>query len=223
MTDNKNENNIIVKTNSTGIIKVGNSLRLTQKIIKEYDNRVIQLSFPTVKICNQEWMTKNLDVVCYSNGDPIPQVQNPKEWENLKTGAWCYYENELENGLIYGKLYNGFAVHDERGIAPKGFKIPSIEDFEALFKNLSKKIIRSKVEFVGWKYNGNNDSKLNLNLAGFRFNNSVFYGLSQHLNLWTFKEENKNSCIDVTFDYYPDFVYGAVNKTYGLPIRCIKI
>ncbi|HMI79368.1 MAG TPA: hypothetical protein VK484_11275, partial [Ferruginibacter sp.] len=40
-------------------------------------------------ICNQDWMTKNLDVVTYRNGDTIPQVTNAAQWAGLTTGAWC--------------------------------------------------------------------------------------------------------------------------------------
>jgi hypothetical protein len=30
--------------------------------------------------------------------------------EKIKTGAWCYYDNDSENGTTYGKLYNWYAV-----------------------------------------------------------------------------------------------------------------
>ena len=68
-----------------------------------------------IKIGDQTWTTKNLDVSAYKNGDAIPQVQDEEEWANLTTGAWCYYENDTENGTTYGKLYNWYAVNDPRG------------------------------------------------------------------------------------------------------------
>ena len=40
-----------------------------------------------IKIGNQTWTTKNLDVTTYRNGDAIPQVQDKKAWANLITGA----------------------------------------------------------------------------------------------------------------------------------------
>ena len=70
------------------------------------------------------WL-KNLDVTTYRNGDPIPQVTSPTEWENLTTGAWCYYKNDPAYGAIYGKIYNGYAVTDPRGLAPEGWHIPN--------------------------------------------------------------------------------------------------
>ena len=82
--------------------------------------------------CNQVWMTKNLDVSNYSNGDPIPQVTNPTAWANLNTGAWCYYNNVTSNGVVYGKLYNWYAVMDPRGLAPTGWHIPSKAEWDAL-------------------------------------------------------------------------------------------
>lgn len=67
-------------------------------------------NYETVSICNQVWMKSNLNVSKYTDGTPIPQVTDPNTWENLTTGAWCYYENNSSNGLIYGKLYNWYAV-----------------------------------------------------------------------------------------------------------------
>jgi hypothetical protein len=33
-------------------------------------------------------MTRNLDVVAYRTGEPMPEVQDPHEWVKLTTGAW---------------------------------------------------------------------------------------------------------------------------------------
>ena len=73
----------------------------------------------------QVWMNKNLDVDRYRNGDKIPEVKDPVQWSQLTTGAWCYYNNDPVMGQIYGKLYNGYAVDDPRGLAPKGWHIPT--------------------------------------------------------------------------------------------------
>jgi uncharacterized protein (TIGR02145 family) len=81
--------------------------------------------------CNA-WMTKNLDVDHYRNGDPIPKVSYPGSagaWAALTTGAYCYFNNDSATyAAIYGKLYNWYAVNDPRGLAPEGWHIPS--DFE---------------------------------------------------------------------------------------------
>lgn len=81
--------------------------------------------------CNA-WMTKNLDVSTYRNGDPILKVSYPGSataWAALDTGAYCYYLNDSATyAAVYGKLYNWYAVNDPRGLAPEGWHIPS--DFE---------------------------------------------------------------------------------------------
>jgi len=87
---------------------------------------------PSVTICNQIWTTKNLDVSTYRNGDVIPQVTDPTQWASLTTGAWCYYNNNSDNGAIYGKLYNWYAVNDSRGLAPFGWHIPSDVEWSSL-------------------------------------------------------------------------------------------
>lgn len=82
-------------------------------------------AMPTIQIGTQKWMSKNLDVAFYRNGDPIPQVTSPTAWAVLSTGAWCYYNNDPIQGNKYGKLYNWYAVNDPRGLVPQGWHIPS--------------------------------------------------------------------------------------------------
>ena len=71
----------------------------------------------TISIGNQVWMKKNLNVDHYRNGDSIPEVRDALQWANIKTGAWCYYNNDTANEAIYGKLYNWYAVNDPRAIS----------------------------------------------------------------------------------------------------------
>jgi len=86
--------------------------------------------FSSVTICNQTWMTRNLDVSRFRNGDDIPYL--PGAWYDvsLTTPAWCYYNDDSTKG----KLYNWYAITDSRGIAPLGWHIPNISEW----KNLTK-------------------------------------------------------------------------------------
>lgn len=88
--------------------------------------------YPSVKIGNQVWMSQNLDVTTYRNGDTIPQVTDPVQWYRTSKGAWCYYNNDPENGKKYGKLYNLHALTDPRGLAPAGWHLPSYNDWRIL-------------------------------------------------------------------------------------------
>jgi uncharacterized protein (TIGR02145 family) len=87
---------------------------------------------PTVIIGTQQWMSQNLNIETYRNGDVIPQVTDPAAWNNLTTGAWCYYNNDPANGAIYGKLYNWYAVTDPRGLAPQGWHVSTGAEWATL-------------------------------------------------------------------------------------------
>lgn len=92
-----------------------------------------------IKIGNQIWSIKNLDVSTFCNGEIIPQAKTDEEWNragNDKQSAWCYYNNDLKNGAKYGKLYNWYAVSDPRGLAPTGWHIPTDEEFNELISFL---------------------------------------------------------------------------------------
>jgi uncharacterized protein (TIGR02145 family) len=93
------------------------------------------LDAQTITIGKQNWMSKNLEVTKFRNGESIQEAKTEKEWyaaiEN-KQPAWCYYNYNSSNGLIYGKLYNIYAINDSRGLAPAGFHIPSDEEWQEL-------------------------------------------------------------------------------------------
>ena len=93
---------------------------------------IIQTDYPAITIGNQVWMTRNLDVDLYRNGDSIPEVRDSATWANLTTGAWCYYNNNSDTGKVYGKLYNWYAVNDLRGLAPTGKHVPSVSEWDTL-------------------------------------------------------------------------------------------
>ena len=108
-------------------------------------------------------MLENLSVETYSNGEVIPQVQDKKAWANLRTGAWCYHDNDASNGPKYGKLYNWYAVNDPRGLAPKGFHIPSLAEWNILTSKTNNPkcttgtLLEDKITsgITGWDKNGN--------------------------------------------------------------------
>src|SRR5215831_11122978 len=92
--------------------------------------------YTSIFIRGQRWMTTNLAVTHYRNGDPIPQVQNVAKWAALTTGAWCWYKNDSATGAAYGRLYNWYAVHDPRGLAPAGWHVPSDAEWDTLQAHL---------------------------------------------------------------------------------------
>ena len=88
--------------------------------------------YTTVKIGTQVWMVENLKVTRYRNGDPIPNVTDNNSWNVLTTDAYCNYNNDTANVSAYGRLYNWYAVNDNRKIAPTGWHVPSDEEWATL-------------------------------------------------------------------------------------------
>lgn len=93
-----------------------------------------------IAIGDQTWSSANLDVAAFQNGDVIPQMKTDMEWlmaDAQKKPAWCYFEFNDKNAAA-GKLYNGHAMTDSRGLAPKGWKIPTDEDWKVLEEFIGK-------------------------------------------------------------------------------------
>ncbi len=144
--------------------------------LKEIYNASDEIEAP-VKVGNQIWSNRNLNVSTFRNGDPIPEAKNATEWQVFcKTNkpAFCYLNFDPKNGKKYGKLYNFHAVMDERGLAPKGWHVPSKNEYETLISFLGGKFeAGNKIRSTkGWdvpdkKYNdysgpnGTNSSGLN--------------------------------------------------------------
>ena len=87
------------------------------------------------QIGTQIWMSKNLDVEKFKNGNKIYFAKSQKRMNTLqKKGkpAWCFYSFDPKNGEKYGKLYNWEAVMDPRGLAPEGWHIPTKDEWEKL-------------------------------------------------------------------------------------------
>lgn len=135
-------------------------------------------------------MKKDFDKIVYNNGDTIPEVKDASEWVNLKTGAWCYLNNDSSNLKLKGRLYNWYALNDPRGIAPEGFRVPEAEDWKTLVHNLGDpnnnlafKDSRNKAQ----KFLNNLSDVLSLN----RFENIVGYKLKKPIG-WTGKGNGSN-------------------------------
>lgn len=106
-----------------------------------------------VSIGNQVWMTENLNVDRFRNGDRIPQAKTSEEWRKAGANeqpAWCYFDNDPENGKKYGKLYNWYTVNDPRGIAPIGFHVPSDDEWVQLVDYLGRDAGKKMKSKRGW-------------------------------------------------------------------------
>lgn len=184
-----------------------------------------------VEICGKIWMGCNLNVDTYRNGDPIPEVKDPKDWADLKTGAWCYYNNDPANGEIYGKLYNWYAVNDPRGLAPEGWHVASDAEWTELTNCLhGAGIAGGKLKEAGtvhWNSpntGATNETGFSALPGGCRYgNNGAFGDFGFYGNWWSSTESGATGAwlrhllfnnANLNRNFY--------NKAYGFSVRCVR-
>jgi uncharacterized protein (TIGR02145 family) len=178
----------------------------------------------------QQWMTKNLNVTTYRNGDIIPQVTDPTAWAALTTGAWCYPNNNPVNEAIYGKLYNWYAVNDSRGLAPQGWHIPTDAELTTLGTNLGgDNVAGGKMKTLGtnsWA-SPNTDATNESGFAGLpgggRYDVGTF-SIVGNDGLWWSATESSSTYAWSRGLYYGDgYLYRySSGKKYGFSVRCVK-
>lgn len=193
--------------------------------------------YKTVKIGEQDWMANNLDVNTFQNGDIIPEANTNEEWKdaaNQGKPAWCYFNYDVANGQKFGKLYNWFAVNDKRGLAPKGWHVPSISEWKTLIKYLGgEKIAAQKMRSkTGWKINNNSANESGfMALPGSYLQFNKFWDEIGYKTRWwstTESAEMKNhaSFLGMTAELIEmwDEQSGCycTPKTSGLSVRCIQ-
>jgi len=182
--------------------------------VNEYDDNGNYLD-PT-HIGDQVWMAANLNTDKFANGDQIPEAKSEKAWIEActkKQAAWCYFENKSKNGKIYGKLYNWYAVNDPRGLAPKGWRIPTAEDVEKLVK----------IQWTTLDYDKDISYAFKGKYIACRFQDALFSNKYQFW--WTSKEiSDVNSCAfsaDGSCADFEEYKVIGFRKGIGFPVRCI--
>lgn len=90
-------------------------------------------TYETAWINEQCWMAENLKTTKYRDGTAIAYPgANNTTWENNTTGAYAWYDNQIANKDFYGALYNWYAVNNTKGLCPEGWRVPSLDDWDAL-------------------------------------------------------------------------------------------
>jgi len=87
--------------------------------------------YKTVVIGKYIWMADNLKTTKFNNGTEIPFVTGSSNWSVLNDAAYCWYDDDKGNSVIYGALYNFFAVNTGK-LCPKGWRVPSDEEWKYL-------------------------------------------------------------------------------------------
>ena len=182
------------------------------------------------KFGDRVWMLKNLDVTKFKNGDEIKEAKTIEEWKSAyenEEAAWCYYENNPENGKKYGILYNWYAVKDPRGLCPEGWAVASEDDWKELMNNLGGgDTAGSKMKSQNeWNNDSNalNSSNFSALGSGMRDENGDFYDLNQRATWWTSTEWIGNKICTYVLIAGQDYCFDSPeNKGNAFAVRCVK-
>ena len=139
------------------------------------------------------WTTKNLDVSTYQRGPKAGQpIRKATDWSIDKytwgyysgnNASWCWYMNDSLKYSKYGKIYN--AKYELADIIPKGYHIPTINEWTDLFQTLGNYVNDYEKPPFKLLYGGYREEVNITNSSGWYQGFSPI--LSQQANFWTSK------------------------------------
>lgn len=206
--------------------------------IKDIDGNV----YHTVRIGDQTWTQENMKTTRYNDGTPIPNVTDNTEWRHCDSPAYVWYGNDISYKEPYGALYNWHAVGDKSGLCPKGWHVPSDEEWKILemYLGMSKEQVDGTVwrgtdqggkikeagtdHWVSPNKGATNESGLTVLGAGRRFTNGLFGTIKEGCTIWSSTPTSLSSAA------YRHFATGnagigrnpAGEKKFGFTVRCVK-
>lgn len=185
----------IVKMMVAALVLASFSLMGCDTTVKDADGN----SYPTVKIGQQIWMAKNLNV-------NVP-------------GSMCY-ENDPANCKKYGRLYTWKAA---REACPTGWHLPSKDEFGKLLATVrASSGGRSEALRAGSWNNGENKYGFSALPAGLcHSGRKEFRYLGDYTSFWTSTESNSNSAYRLRIDVDRALVNNYY-KYYGTSVRCLQ-
>ena len=200
---------------------------------------------------DQTWSVENAKMEKYRDGTEIPQVTDATEWENLTTGAWCYYDNNSSKG----KLYNWYAVmgvHDtdpntpNKAFAPERWHVPTDAEWTTLENYLiangynydgttsGNKIAKAMASTTGWNSSTvtgapgknqslNNHSGFNAFPEGYRYHPGSFNNEGNNAFFWSSTENNSFYAWNrYLFNNDSDLNRNDSHKQVGFSVRFVR-
>ena len=180
--------------------------------------------YKTVVLGKQEWMKDNLKVTKFTNGQPIPYIQDSIVWNAWNKGAFVYYKNDTKHGV----LYNWMVVNDTRGVCPIGWHVPSNVEWDTLAKFLGGEEVaggkmKARLHWEAPNTSATNVSEFHALPKGMYGVNGSFNNIGRNAYWWSSNENDELSAWgrEVGFNESGLFA-GHGNKHDGLSIRCLK-
>ena len=169
--------------------------------------------YHSVLIGTQTWMVENLNTSRYRNGDSVSQ--------------WWFHSNDPNNGIVFGRLYDWYAVSNSKGLAPVGWHVPSWDEFVQLRNAVNYDGNSLKARYQGFLLGtGTNTSGFTGLLAGSRTRFGVFTNNTPTEGdafFWTSEGVSEDTAGSMSLSYFSANIFmGSFNRLNGMSVRCIK-
>ncbi len=188
------------------------------------------LTAQTVRIGNTTWMSVNLSVDTFRNGDKIPEASTAEAWKKAGEAglpAWCWaITGDSLAQQRAGRLYNWFAVSDPRKLAPRGWRIPT----DSLYIEMMNQLGGQRAAGLQLKAVGAWTEKLTPKLTDFSALPTGFInadgeriGYRRYAYWWTSNESNAFVAWYRGLRYLDDeLITGGNRKETGYSVRCVR-
>ena len=182
-------------------------------------------TYRTVRIGNQIWMAENLRYKAensYPAGNSDSNVKNYGRlytWTSALNISTEYTEQSPAKDI---NMYRSIKDDNFQGIAPEGWHIPSIKEWETLMENLPAKSkgdeLRSK---CFWQKPGTDTLGFFALPAGYRFDNGSYCQFGKRARFWCKDEYGKSNAYRLSLTENSMDIEG-VYRSDALSVRCVK-
>lgn len=181
--------------------------------------------YTEVTIGTQVWLKENLKTTKYNDGSAIANVTDNAAWAALTSGAYCWFNNDINFKTNYGGLYNGYLNLSK--LLPIGYGCPSGAQWDTMVAYLGgASVAGAHLKESGTTYwsspntGADNSSGFYGRGGGFRTpTNGTFLYFAKEYGLYA-QSDWKYNLIGSTIN---SVVRDAVYLKDGLSVRGIKI
>lgn len=182
-------------------------------------------TYHTVQIGNQVWMVENLRFKTEGSYAPGNEEENVKTYGRLYTWTAAlnipseYTEQSPAKDL---NMYHKIKEDNYQGIAPEGWHIPSLKEWEQLMDNLPAKSSGKELRSESVWLNPGTDSLGFFALpAGYRFDNGTYCQFGKRARFWCKDEYGKSNAYRLNLTINSMDIEG-VYRSDAISVRCVK-
>lgn len=178
--------------------------------------------YNAVTIGTQVWMASNLKTLRYNDGAMISNAP-------AASGSYFFYNNNPDNKITYGALYNWYAVNTGK-LCPTGWHIPTDDEWTILTDFLGIDVAGGKLKEKGTTHwnapneGATNETGFTALPGGLRaYFDGAYYTMGDVGNWWSSTAESTTHAWRRAMSYDGTNVSPSYQrKENGFSVRCIK-